>query len=95
MTRQQFYKTRAWKDTRQQIIIRQGGICCRCKKRPAVYVHHTVYLTDSNFNDPTIALNPDNLEGLCMTCHNEEHNPSSSHRNDVLFDANGDLISRY
>lgn len=93
ITREQFYKTKEWKKLRKLIIISQGGICARCSN-PAVYVHHKEYLTDENYLDPMIALNPDNLEGLCMDCHNEEHNPTLSIRSDVKFDDDGNLIER-
>ena len=39
-----------------------------------------------------ITLNEDNLEGLCIDCHNTEHFKVDSLRNDVMFDEDGNLI---
>ena len=36
-------------------------------------VHHKIHLTPYTMNDPDISLNYDNLELLCMDCHNREH----------------------
>ena len=36
-------------------------------------VHHKIYLTEQNINDPRIALDFGNLEALCRQCHEEEH----------------------
>ena len=58
-------------------------------------VHHKVYLTDSNFTDPNISLNWDNLEYLCITCHNKEHSPKDTEvRKDVSFDEYGNVVRR-
>ena len=40
---------------------------------PAEIVHHKIHLNAENITDPTITLNPMNLEALCRTCHGEEH----------------------
>lgn len=54
-----------------------GGLCERCRKKglivPGEIVHHKVYISPDNINDPAITLNPDNLELLCRDCHAEEH----------------------
>lgn len=92
MGRKEFYQTKEWKAVRKVILIKQGGLCARCKKRPAYHVHHKIYLTDLNYQDPLIALHEDNLEGLCKECHNDEHHPSGSIRRDVSFDENGDMV---
>ncbi len=52
-------------------------LCERCLKEgvaePAVIVHHKIYINEDNIHDPSITLNFDNLEALCMRHHNEEH----------------------
>ena len=72
-----FYKSAAWRDCREAYSNRVGGLCERCLRkgiyRPGVIVHHKVYLTEDNIRDPEVALNFDNLELLCIDCHNEEH----------------------
>lgn len=95
MGRKEFYQTKEWKAVRKVILIKQGGLCARCKKRPAYHVHHKIHLTDLNYKDPMISLHEDNLEGLCKECHNDEHHPSGSIRRDVSFDENGDMIQKF
>ena len=36
-------------------------------------VHHKVHLTADNIYDPATTISFDNLELLCMDCHNKEH----------------------
>ena len=93
MTREQFYQTKEWKKIRKLVIIKQGGICNRCSN-PAYYVHHKIYLTDNNYLDPSISMSMDNLEGLCISCHNEEHNPSNTTRQGLVFDKDGNIIPK-
>lgn len=62
-------------------------ICERCGK-PATICHHKTYLNESNVHDPEIALNPANLEALCIDCHNAEHGL----KHDIaVFDATGNV----
>lgn len=109
MTRQEFYATTAWKKVRLNVWRKQYCLCARChrpvyvdklseyisqEKRLKGIVHHKIYLTDDNFSNYNISLNIDNLEGLCIDCHNKEHFNSSVTRNDVMFDDEGNLVSR-
>ena len=72
-----FYKSKRWQHTRRSYLEKVGGLCERCLKkglyRPAVIVHHKIYLDSSTINNPEIALNFDNLEALCRDCHADEH----------------------
>ena len=72
-----FYKSREWKITRAEYFKSQSGLCERCKAQglivPADIVHHKIHLTEANYNDPSISLNFDNLECLCIDCHNKAH----------------------
>ena len=72
-----FYKSRRWQQTRANYIKSQGGLCERCLKKglykPAVIVHHKVYLTAETIHNPEIALSWNNLEALCRECHEDEH----------------------
>ena len=71
------YKSKAWQHCRDSYIRSVGGLCERCLKKglivPGEIVHHKVYISPDNINDPAITLNPDNLELLCRDCHAEEH----------------------
>ena len=63
--------------------------CERCGK-PAQICHHKKYLDDVNVHDPSVALSFDNLEALCIDCHNAEHGL----RHDVaLFDDAGEIVA--
>lgn len=72
-----FYKSTAWERCRRGYLASVGGLCERCKAEgkvvPAAIVHHKIYLREENYKDASIALNFDNLEALCISCHNQEH----------------------
>lgn len=89
----QFYKSKAWYKCRQAYIILVHGLCERCGE-PGKIVHHTIYLTPENINDPNVALNHKHLELLCQDCHNKEHHGSEAVEDGLMFDENGDLVVR-
>ena len=62
-------------------------------KRLKYIVHHKIYLTDENMTDDSIAYDWNNLELLCIECHNNEHYEQPT-RSDVMFDEDGNLIER-
>jgi hypothetical protein len=72
-----FYKTKAWKDCRNAYLRRVNGLCEECMKRgifkPADIVHHKIVLDDEKARDPEIALNFENLQAVCIECHNAIH----------------------
>lgn len=87
-----FYNSRQWIKCRGAFKESKFHICNRCNN-PGEEVHHIIYLTPDNINDPYITLSWDNLELLCSSCHSKEHNEKYSPlRDDVMFDSNGDLI---
>lgn len=67
-----FYNSKGWRECQRAYMLSKNYICERCGK-PAVIVHHKTYITPANITDPNITLNPDNLEALCATCHQNEH----------------------
>lgn len=73
----EFYRKKVWRDCRDTYMKNAGGLCERCKARgllvPAVIVHHKIHLTEANYLDEAVALDPGNLEALCFDCHNKEH----------------------
>ena len=93
-----FYKSKSWQQCRKSYIMRVHGLCERCLARglyvPGYIVHHRVMLTPSNIHDPSIALNHDMLEYMCIDCHNDEHMGSGAIRDDVMFDNEGNVIKR-
>lgn len=109
MTREEFYQSKPWKMVRRNVWLKQRCLCIRCKravyvngiskfipkeKRLKGIVHHKEYLNDDNYLDINVSLNEDNLEGLCIDCHNQEHFSSLSTREDLKFDSDGNLIPR-
>ena len=72
-----FYSSKAWKDCRRAYAKSKGGLCERClikgQYKPGEIVHHKVYLSPENINDPDVTLNWDNLELVCRDCHAQEH----------------------
>ena len=78
---EKFYTTWTWRRCRAAFAESRGNLCERClsrgiiepgsKDRP-LEVHHKTALTADNIRDPNVALNWDNLELLCKTCHDQE-----------------------
>ncbi|WP_336772315.1 HNH endonuclease [Paenibacillus sp. MMO-58] len=88
-----FYNSKAWRECRTAYIDSVHGLCERCGEAGFI-VHHTVYLTPDNINDPAISLNHDLLEYVCQEHHNEEHHGSHEPitAQGTQFDAEGNLI---
>ena len=74
-----FYRSTAWKTTRDAYFKARCGICERCGAAGDI-VHHRKHLTPATINDPKITLAFENLELLCQDCHNKEHTSASSGR---------------
>ncbi|WP_201009021.1 HNH endonuclease [Paenibacillus glycanilyticus] len=87
------YNSKEWKACRASYIESVHGLCERCGEAGYI-VHHTIYLTPQNINDPEISLNHELLEYLCLTCHNGEHmgNHEPITAQGTQFDAEGNLI---
>lgn len=81
---QRFYKSKAWHSCRDSYMSYIGGLCERCLSKglytPAYIVHHKIYINEDNIQEPSITLNWDNLEALCLECHNDEHMKSEAKR---------------
>lgn len=85
-----FYLSKAWKDTAAAYMLSVNHICERCEE-PAKIVHHKIYLTRNNINNPDIALSWDNLEALCQDCHNKEHHKRETALR-YRYDGEGNII---
>ena len=79
-----FYNSKAWKSCRAAYVAERvaidGGLCETCGLVPGLIVHHTVWLTEDNVNDPDIALNHALLRYDCQACHNRESEDGSGDR---------------
>ena len=75
-----FIKSFAWEKCSESYMASINGLCEECLKAgkitPAEEVHHKIKLTPANVNNPAIALNWSNLEGLCKECHMNKHRKS-------------------
>ena len=105
--RQSFYKSRLWKETKKEIWYKQNCLCAIChkpvyvdgisnyiprEKRRTGIVHHKEHLTDINVYDDNIAINIDNLVGVCKDCHERLHHQDQVTRLGYSFDEEGNLI---
>lgn len=86
-----FYNSSAWIKCRNSFMNSKNHICERCGE-VAYIVHHKKHITPTNINDPNITLNWDNLQALCLECHNVIHGSGKAMVKGVSFDENGDLI---
>ena len=87
---ERFYKSPQWKRCRDAYMRSTGGLCEDCYKEgrivPAEEVHHKIFITPQNINDPSITLNPGNLVALCRECHRKRHGASERR---YVVDSNG------
>lgn len=105
--RKEFYNSKAWKNVKKAIWLRQHLLCNRCNrpvyvdglsdylpkdKRLTGIVHHKKYLDNLNVYDDAIALDESNLEGICKDCHEKEHHQDEVTRQEYTFDEYGNLI---
>lgn len=73
-----FYNSKTWLIFRQDIITERGTICQECGKKiyesRDIQIHHTpIELTEDNYRDVNISLNPENVKLICSRCHNKAH----------------------
>jgi len=67
------YKTSRWQKLRRYVISRDYGMCQECKRRGIMtrgnIVHHIIEARE----DITKFWDSNNLETICVECHNREH----------------------
>ncbi|MEK3855949.1 HNH endonuclease [Cytobacillus sp. FSL H8-0458] len=90
---EKFYKSKRWQRCRNAYFVSQHGLCERCGLGGDI-VHHTVYLTPENINDPLISLNHELLELLCRDCHNKEHFWKEPLVDGLMFNEHGELVQK-
>lgn len=79
MSRSEFYRSRSWREFVELLKIERTDengfiICAHCGK-PIVKKydcigHHKEELTEENYENPEISLNPDNVVLVHQRCHN-------------------------
>ena len=81
-----FYRSREWENLlkilRNERIDSEGNIICEHCGKPIVRAydcigHHKIELTEENYTDYNISLNPDNIALVHHRCHNLIHNKLS------------------
>lgn len=86
------YHTQRWRKLRQAYYNSQYGICEWCRE-PGDIVDHIIEITKENIEDPFITYNWENLQLLCLSCHNKKtFRKHSAIREGFEFDESGDLI---
>lgn len=86
------YHTTRWRKLRQVYYEHQHGICEHCQQ-PGDLVDHIEEITTDNVDDPFITYNWDNLQLLCIPCHNiKTFRKHHSTREGFSFDDEGNLI---
>ncbi|CDQ17953.1 HNH endonuclease [Halobacillus karajensis] len=78
-----FYKSNAWQVLRQEALVRDNYECQECKRQGKVFTdqhdpdkHKRLDVDHKReiYTHPELALELDNLETLCIRCHNRKHN---------------------
>ena len=89
-----FYRSKAWKECRRAYMATVSGLCEECAKhgiiKAADIVHHKITLDDEKARDPEIALNFENLEAVCIECHNALHGGQAAPKRYRII--NGELV---
>lgn len=93
-----FYRSPVWQALRRRALIRDGFTCRFCGAR-AEEVDHIQELTPANINDPSVALNMNNLQSLCHDCHTRKTMEDKGVLQtdcdaEYYFDADGNLSPR-
>jgi len=80
---QSFYHSRAWQACRSSYL-QKHPLCEDClargKYEVAAHVHHIIWLTPENYQNPEISLNHNNLRAVCVECHNRLHSTRGPRR---------------
>ena len=88
------YNCKRWKDLRKYKLS-INPFCERCKARgiynPAYIIHHKEYITQENYMDDDVFYNIENLESICLECHNKEH---FGEEQDYFFDKDGNILPK-
>lgn len=77
-----FYHTKEWENLRRILMLQRvnerGELICAHCGRPIVKAydcigHHLIELTEINYRDTSVALNPENIALVHHKCHNDIH----------------------
>ena len=83
------YNSQAWIDLRKTLIAERGSRCEHCGRvipdTKDVIADHIVELTPDNVSDPMLSLNQNNVQLLCLDCHNLKHHRFSHNSQSVYI----------
>lgn len=86
-----FYRSKQWIKCREAYIPSVHGLCERCED-PGYILDHIIEINEQNINDPHITLNHENLQYLCLPCHNKKtFKKHSAIADGFRFNADGEL----
>lgn len=82
-----FYNTKEWIKVRNFVRERDKNTCRICGSYNAkrYEVDHIIELTWDNINDPNIALNPENCQLLCFSCHKRKTRHDKQGKGKLFF----------
>ena len=89
-----FYNSSQWRKCRASYISTvPGGLCEHCQHSMGYIVDHIQEINIHNINDPDITLNHNNLQYLCLECHNTKtFRKYNAIREGFTFNDDGELI---
>lgn len=89
-----FYRSKEWVSLLQVLKLERvddtGNIICEYCGKPIVRAydcigHHKIHLTEENYTDSNISLNPDNIALVHHRCHNHIHNKLGYSQREVFL----------
>jgi len=86
-----FYNSKAWQKTQAAYMASKYYVCENCGG-VAHLVHHITPITPVNIVNPVITLHWNNLQALCIDCHNTVHMVGAICAKGLRFNSRGDLI---
>lgn len=91
-----FYNSKRWRKVAAAYKKHCGGVCERCRAlgiyKPAEIVHHKTHLNQENVRDAAVAYGFQNLECLCLDCHNLEHFGKKAERRRYEINKDGKIL---
>lgn len=88
-----FYKTTAWLKCREAILIRDHYLCQPCLRKGRVTTANTVHHIKPLEDYPELALDEENLESICPSCHNKEHPEKAGKKNEAKKKRKARIVS--
>lgn len=78
-----FYKCKEWRRLRLEALIRDNNECQLCKSKGKYKRAENVHHIKEVKTHPHLALTLDNLQCLCIRCHNEVHDRLEQEKNKI------------